>query len=234
MEHLDITGKSIGETNRALRNLIADHDQVIIDNPHSSHNLGTALKGNGKVTINGSTGYFTGGFLAGPTLDILGNTGWYTGDNMSAGEIIISKNTGSNCGPSMMGGTILVRGNSGSRVGFAMKGGNLIVCGDVGRWAGYMTLGGRIIVLGEMGPVIGESMYRGIIHTADPTVEKKLGNNVSVIPISDAEKKEVSALFEKYQIDHPVDLLKSVIPLTTGRKKYTIFNPTHTARSNND
>ena len=191
MEHLDITGKSIVEANRALRNLISDHDQVIIDNPHSSHNLGTALKGYGKVTINGSTGYFTGGFLAGPTLDILGNTGWYTGDNMSAGEIIISKNTGSNCGPSMMGGTILVRGNSGSRVGFAMKGGNLIVCGDVGRWAGYMTMGGRIIVLGKMGPVIGESMYRGIIHTADPDVEEKLGNNVSVVPIADDEKKEV-------------------------------------------
>jgi len=77
-------------------------------------------------------------------------------------------------------------------------------------------------------------MYRGIIHTADPDVEEKLGNNVSVVPIADDEKKEVSALFEKYQIDHPVDSLKSVIPLKTGRKKYTIFNPTHKVRPKND
>ena len=146
---------------------------------------------------------------------------------MSAGEIIISKNTGSNCGPSMMGGTILVRGSSGSRIGFAMKGGNMIVCGDVGRWAGYMTLGGRIIVLGKMGPEIGESMYKGIIHSVDPELQNKLGNNVAVIPITDEEKKEVSALFEKYQIEHPVENFKSVIPLKTGRKKYKIFNPTH-------
>ncbi len=227
MESLTITDQTSVEVNQMLRQLIKVHDELRIENPHSIHNLGTALKGKCKVTINGSTGYFTGGFLAGPTLEILGNTGWYTGDNMSDGEIIVHKSTGSNCAPSMMGGTLLVRGNSGSRLGFGMKGGDLIVCGDAGRWAGYMTLGGRIIILGKMGPVIGESMYKGVIHTVDPDVESKIGNNVRVVNITESEKQAVTALFEKYQIDHPVDQFKSVIPLESGRHKYTLFNPTH-------
>ncbi len=227
MEYLDIAERGSAEINRELRKLIRNHSEITLQNPHSAHNLGTALKGKGRVTVRGSTGYFTGGFLAGPTLDIHGNTGWYTGDNMSAGEIIVQRNTGSNCGPSMMGGVIFVKGSSGSRLGFGMKGGSLIVCGDVGRWAGYMTLGGRIIVLGEIGPVIGESMYRGVIHSVDPGLESKLGNNVRVIPITTDEKRIVSELFECYQIDHPVDDFKSVIPLESGRHKYSLFVPAH-------
>lgn len=227
MEYLDIAERGSADINRELRELISHHREITLDNPHSAHNLGTALKGKCRVTVRGSTGYFTGGFLAGPTLDIHGNTGWYTGDNMSAGEIIVQRNTGSNCGPSMLGGVILVKGNSGSRLGFALKGGNLIVCGDVGRWAGYMTLGGRIIVLGKMGPVIGESMYKGVIHSVDPDLEHKLGNNARIIPITTDEKKIVSELFAEYQIDHPVDEFRSVIPLESGRHKYSLFVPAH-------
>jgi glutamate synthase domain-containing protein 3 len=141
MVRLDLAGMKSREVNRKLKELIKTEAEIELDNPHSIHNFATALIGKGKITLHGSTGFYTGGFLEGPTLVIEGNTGWYTGDNMTSGEIIVQMNTGSNAGPSMVGGTIVVKGNSGSRAGWGMKGGTLIVCGNVGRWAGKMTLG---------------------------------------------------------------------------------------------
>lgn len=227
MVRLDLTGMTSREINRKLKELIAIEDEIEVVNTHSVHNLATALIGKGKIMVKGSTGFYTGGFLEGPTLLISGNTGWYTGDNMLSGEIIVEMNTGSNVAPSMLGGTIVVRGNSGSRAGWGMKGGNLIICGNVGRWTGKMTLGGRIIILGEVGEGIGESMYNGVIHVLDQEVEEKLGGNSRVISIEDKEKTEVETLFKKYGIEQGVDALRSIVPNVYGRHEYVLFKPTH-------
>ena len=227
MVRLDITGLSSRDVNRKLREALRQDQEIVVENPHSAHNFATALKGQGTITVEGSTGFYTGGFLQGPTTIIKGNTGWYTGDNMSAGEIIVELNTGSKCAPSVIGGTVLVKGHTGSRAGWGMKGGNLIVCGNAGMWSGKMTLGGRIIILGEIGKGIGESMYNGVIHVLDPAVEEKLGGNVTVTPIEDEEKKKVEALFKKYGIEQGVDNFQSVVPKVYGRHEYHLFKPTH-------
>jgi glutamate synthase domain-containing protein 3 len=219
------------EVNRKLRELVQSEDEIVIENPHSVHNFATALKGKSEITVEGSTGFYTGGFLQGPKITIQGNTGLYTGDNMGSGEIIVEMNTGSNCAPSMVGGTIFIKGHSGSRAGWGMKGGNLIVCGNVGMWSGKMTLGGRIIVLGKVGMGIGESMYDGVIHVLDPEAEDKLGGNVALKPIEDKEKKEVEALFQKYGINQSVDDLRSIVPKVYGRHDYVMFKPTHKRRA---
>ena len=127
MVSLDLKGMSPRDANLKLKSLIQNEEDIEILNPHSMHNLATALIGQGNITIHGSTGFYTGGFLEGPLLCVKGNTGWYTGDNMMSGEIVVEMNTGSNVAPSMLGGTVLVRGSSGSRAGWGMKGGNLIV-----------------------------------------------------------------------------------------------------------
>ncbi len=227
MVRLDLAGMLPREINRKLKDLIKSEQEIEVVHTHSVHNFATALIGHGRITVEGSTGFYTGGFLEGPTLLIKGNTGWYTGDNMMSGEIIVEMNTGSNVAPSMLGGTILVRGNSGSRAGWGMKGGNLIVCGNVGRWTGKMTLGGRIIILGEVGEGIGESMYNGVIHVLDQAVEDKLGGNSRIIPIDDKEKAEVAALFRKYEIHQEVDALRSIVPDVYGHHEYLLFKPTH-------
>jgi glutamate synthase domain-containing protein 3 len=227
MVRLDVAGLSTRDVNRRLKEAAAAGGEILVVNPHSVHNFATALKGAARITVEGSTGFYTGGFLDGPSIRVTGNTGWYTGDNMSSGEIIVDRNTGSNCAPSMIGGTILVRGHSGSRAGFGMKGGNLIVRGNVGMWVGQMTLGGRIILLGEVGRGLGESMYQGVIHCADPDAEKKLGGNVRMTDMDDGEREEVRKLFEKYGIDRNVDELRSVVPKVYGRHEYVLFKPTH-------
>ena len=227
MVRLDIKGMSTREVNHKLRELIAKEDEIIVVNPHSVHNFATALKGKGTVVVEGSTGFYTGGFMQGPKTIIKGNTGLYTGDNMGFGEIIVEMNAGSNCAPSMVGGTILIRGHSGSRTGWGMKGGNLIVCGNVGMWSGKMTLGGRIIVLGTVGQGIGESMYDGVIHVRDPQAKDKLGGNVMLVDMEEDEKKEVAALFNKYGIEAQVGDFKSIVPKVYGRHEYVMFKPTH-------
>lgn len=231
MVRLDLKKMSSRDVNRKLKELIKTESRIEADNPHSIHNFATALIGKGKIIVQGSTGFYTGGFLEGPIIVVKGNTGWYTGDNMMAGEIIVEMNTGSNAAPSMVGGTMVIKGNSGSRAGTGMKGGTLIVCGNVGRWTGKMTLGGRIVVLGQVGEGIGESMYDGVIHVLDPAVEQKLGGNVRVVPIDDREKSELQSLFEKYAIDQDVDAFKSVVPKIYGRHEYFLFKPTHKRRA---
>ena len=231
MVRLDLEGMNSREVNRKLKELIKTESEIELDNPHSIHNFATALIGEGHIVINGSTGFYTGGFLEGPTITVKGNTGWYTGDNMTSGEIIVEMNTGSNAAPSMVGGTIVVKGNSGSRAGWGLKGGTLIVCGDVGRWAGKMTLGGRIVVLGDVGEGIGESMYDGRIHVLDPAVEEKLGGNVRLVDIEDDEKSKLEFLFNKYGIERGVDDFKSIVPKVYGRHEYVLFKPTHKQRA---
>lgn len=231
MVRLDLKSMKSREVNRKLKELIKTENEIELDNPRSIHNLATALVGRGRLTVHGSTGFYTGGFLEGPTILVKGNTGWYTGDNMMAGEIIVEMNTGSNTAPSMVGGTIVVKGNSGSRTGWGMKGGNLLVCGNAGRWTGKMTLGGRIVVLGQVGEGIGESMYNGCIHVLDPAVGEKLGGNVQVVPISDSEKEALAKLFDTYGIDQGVDDFKSVVPKIYGRHEYVLFKPTHKRRA---
>jgi glutamate synthase domain-containing protein 3 len=217
------------EVNRKLKELLPKEEEILVEHPDSVHNFATALKGKGRIIVQGSTGFYTGGFLEGPTLIIQGNTGLYAGDNMMDGEIIVEKNTGSNLGPSMIGGTIMVRGHCGSRVGWGMKGGNLVVCGDVGMWTGKMMLGGRIVILGSVGSGTGESLYNGVIHTLDSDVEQKLGGNVSVVPITAEEKEEVRKLLRRYSIDQGIKLdeMKSVVPKFYGRHDYVLFRPMH-------
>jgi len=227
MVRLDLEGMASTEVNRRLKELIQTESEIEVVHTHSIHNFATALKGSGRITLHGSTGFYTGGFLQGPTLVVKGNTGWYTGDNMSAGEIIVEMNTGSNAAPSIVGGNVVIRGNSGSRAGFGMKGGNLIVCGNVGRWTGKMTLGGRIVLLGEVGEGVGESMYNGVIHALDPEVEGKLGGNVKVVPIEDSEKKVLESLFATYGIERGVDDFRSIVPRVYGRHEYKLFQPGH-------
>lgn len=232
MVSLNIKGMKSREVNRKLRELLPKEKEILIEHPDSIHNFAIALKGEGKIIVRGSTGFYTGGFLEGPALIIQGNTGLYTGDNMMRGMILIEKNSGSNVGPSMIGGTILVKGHCGSWAGFGMKGGNLIICGNAGMWTGKMMLGGRILVLGTVGTGTGDSIYNGVIHTLDRDVEKKLGSNVHVVPISQEEKEEVQKLLRQYGVNQSIRLedLKSVVPKVYGRHEYVLFKPMHLGR----
>lgn len=225
MEFIDAKGLKSEKLNALIAESLEKDDKVTIKNCHSMHNIAIGLSKKGTVMIDGSTGFYTGGFLEGAKVIIDGNAGWYVGDNMMDGELIITKNTGCNAGSYFYGGTMVIYGGTGSRVGYGMKGGTIIVCGSAGMWAGQMTMGGKLIILGKVGKKIGESMYEGVIFTRDKDVESKIGGNVYVDKIKENEKEELEKLFTKYNINANASEFKAIRPSPTGRHKYVLFNP---------
>ena len=93
MEYIDALHLNNEELNTKIRECLRKDAEVTIQNPHSMHNIAAGLTNKGKIIIDGSTGFYTGGFLEGSTVEVLGNTGWYAGDNMMDGELLINKST---------------------------------------------------------------------------------------------------------------------------------------------
>ncbi len=225
MEFINAEGMDGKDLNTELKKLLSSTKEITVNHSHSMHNIGTGMTEEGTVIVDGSTGFYVGGFLEGTRIDVLGNAGWYAGDNMMGGELIIRKNSGCNAGAYMGGGTLVIYGGAGSRPGYGMKGGTLLICGDAGRWAGQMTLGGQLIILGKVAPGIGESMYKGVIYVGDPDVENKLGSNCFVDELTADEKISLAELFAKYEVEADPASLKAIRPLTSGRHNYVLFSP---------
>lgn len=225
MEYIEARHLNSADLNKLIREKLGQDSEVTILNPHSMHNIAIGSAEKGRIIIQGSTGFYTGGFLEGTSVIVEGNAGWYAGDNMMDGELIIAKNAGCNAGTYFYGGTMIIRGNVGSRVGYGMKGGTIVVCGSAGRWAGQMTLGGRLVILGKVGKQIGESMYKGVIFIREDEARENLGGNVFIDEITATEKEELESLFDKYEIDAAAGSFIAIRPLTTGRHKYVLFKP---------
>jgi|Deesub1362A_J573_1020465.scaffolds.fasta_scaffold01501_5 glutamate synthase domain-containing protein 3 len=211
------------DLNRLIQKYLSSGEEVILKNPDAKHNIGIKLRGSGRVIIEGSTGYYTGGFMDGPEILIKGNTGWYLGDNMHSGRIVVERNSGSNVGPSMIGGEILIKGHSGSRIGLGMKGGLIVIKGKTGMLAGKMMLSGTIVLLDKVGDLVGESMYGGRIFLFEGP---ELGGNVKMVEPSVDEIMEIKKKLEILGIEKDLDGLKKVIP--AGKQhKYVLFKPMH-------
>lgn len=225
MEYLDLAEVENGNVNQLIKQKLKIDDELTLCNVKAMHNICAGLQGSGNITIEDSTGLYTGSFLEGITVRVKGSAGWYAGDDMMSGELIIEKNTGCNIGAYINGGTIVVYGNTGSRVGYGMKGGSIIICGNAGAWAGIMAMGGDLIILGNVGEKIGESMYSGKIFTRDTEVDKKIGDNVYLDGINNDEIIELEKLFNKYNIDAKADEFRVIRPMKTGRHEYNLFKP---------
>jgi Glutamate synthase domain 3 len=225
MEYLDLAKVENEKVNVLIKDKLKESNELVLKNVNSMHNICAGLSGDCQVTIEDSTGLYTGSFLEGPTLRIKGNVGWYAGDDMMSGELIVEKNTGCNIGAYINGGTIVIYGNTGSRVGYGMKGGNIIVCGSAGRWAGVMAMGGDLIILGALGKECGESMYSGKIFTRDPEAESKMGGNVFYDTITAAETEKLDHLFSQYEIAAAGKDFHVIRPVLSGRHEYALFKP---------
>lgn len=225
MEYLDLANVENAKVNVLIKDKLKESSELVLKNVNSMHNVCAGLSGDCRVTIEDSTGLYTGSFLEGPTLRIKGNVGWYAGDDMMSGELIVEKNTGCNIGAYINGGNIVIYGNTGSRVGYGMKGGNIIVCGSAGRWAGVMAMGGDLIILGTLGKECGESMYSGKIFTRDPEAAAKMGGNVFYDTITTAEAEKLDRLFNQYDIVAAGKEFHVIRPVLSGRHEYALFKP---------
>lgn len=224
VQTLDLRELSSAEVNARLRALVGVEKKVVLLHPHGMHNLAINLRGEIEIEVRGSTGFYTGGFMEGPTLLIDGNVGWYAGDNMHGGTMVIEKNAGSNLAPTMMNGTIIVRGNVGSRIAYGLRGGTVIIGGNAGMMAGKMMLNGRVVIFGDAGEQTGESMYGGKVIVGGRIAS--LGANVEEAKVTAEDIEVLMPILQKWNLGADLASFTAVTP-RPGKHTYVLFRPKH-------
>jgi len=208
MATIDLSVTPVREANELLRKYGADGIDVEVLNPDARHHIGVGLTHPINVHIRGSAGYFCGGLTDGPRFLVDNNVGWGVGDNMLNGSIVVNGNASAIPGVAIRGAEIVVKGNIGSRAGQVMKAGTLLACGNASFMAGYMMYGGRLIILGNSGEKVGQDMTGGNIYVAGKIGE--MGTDAMLTDLPAAERDEILAFLDKYQIAFKGSLQKIV------------------------
>ncbi len=171
--------RSSREVNQQIKDLIGSGEtRIRVRQAQAQHNLAVGILSPVSISFEGSVGYYCGGLMDGPDLEIIGSAGWGLGESMSSGSIQVRRNAGNGCGASMRGGTVVVHGSTAARAGISMKGGLLVIGGSCGYMTGFMSQKGTVIVCGNAGPGLGDSMYEGRIFVGGEIQD--LGNDAVV------------------------------------------------------
>ena len=171
--------RSSREINQEIKDLIrTGESRIRVRRTQAQHNLAVGILSPVSISFEGSVGYYCGGLMDGPDVEILGSAGWGLGESMASGTIQVTGNAGNGCGASIRGGTLAVRGSTAARAGISMKGGLLIIGGSCGYMTGFMSQKGTVVVCGNAGPGLGDSMYEGRIFVGGEIQE--LGNDAVV------------------------------------------------------
>lgn len=215
---IDAQGKGTTEINRHLKELIAAGEkEILITRVEAQHNLGVGITAPVSIVFQGSVGYYCGGLIDGPTIEVQGSAGWGLGESMISGTIRVMSHAGNSCAASIRGGIVVIHGSVGARAGVSMKGGLLIVEGSCGYMAGFMMQRGAIIVCGDSGPALADSMYEGVIFVGGKIQD--LGNDAVVCEPSESDQK-----FLRQNLEHEgISAGSSFKKVVAGRKLWN-FN----------
>jgi glutamate synthase domain-containing protein 3 len=210
---IDCSEKTTRDINRELRTAIAaGQHEFIVRKPDARHNLAVALLQPVQIFFEGSVGYYVGGMMDEPHIEVRGSAGWGAGESMMNGTLIINGNAGSGVAASIRGGTVVVRGDAAARAGVSMKGGTLLIGGSCGYMAGFMMQKGRIVICGDTGDALADSMYEGVVFVGGKIAS--LGNDAVVEEPSAEDQSGLTDLLRSYSIPGPTSFKKIV----AGRK----------------
>jgi len=209
VKDIDCTDKTSRVINQEIRRHIqAGETEIHIHHPQARHNLGVAVLQPVSLTMTGSVGYYCGGLIDGPRIEVQGSCGWGLAESMLSGTVIVNQNAGNSAAASIRGGTIVIRGSASSRAGIAMKGGTLIVQGSSGYMTGFMMQKGTIIVCGDTAEALGDSMYEGRIFVGGRISD--LGNDAVVEEVTDQDRAFLTTILAEYDIEAPASFQKIV------------------------
>ncbi len=209
MKDIDCTDKTSRVINQEIRHHIqAGETEIGVHHPQARHNLGVAVLQPVTLTITGSVGYYCGGLVDGPRIEVQGSCGWGLAESMLSGTVIVNQNAGNSAAASIRGGTVVVRGSASSRAGIAMKGGMLIVQGNSGYMTGFMMQKGTIIVCGDAAEALGDSMYEGRIFVGGRISD--LGNDAVIAEVTDQDRAFLTTILAEYDIEAPAAFQKVV------------------------
>jgi glutamate synthase domain-containing protein 3 len=209
---LDVGDRPVRDVNREIRAALAEGRDVTVAHPGAHHNLGVALLQPGRVTFEGSVGYYCGGMNDGATIEIRGSAGWGLAEGMLSGTVIVDGNAGSSAAASIRGGEVVVRGDCAARAGVSMKGGLLLIAGDAGYMTGFMAQKGTIVICGNAGDALADSMYEGIVFVGGEIAS--LGNDAVIEEPSHDDQVMLDEVCARHGITRPTSFRKIV----AGRK----------------
>ncbi len=198
------------DLNEKIHAVLADADEIIIDNAMGQRYIGDAVSKKVRFVINGVPGNDMAAFMNGPEIIVHGNAQDAIGNTMNSGLIVVNGNAGDIAGYSMRGGKIYIRGNAGYRVGIHMKAFKenfpvVIIGEEVKDFFGEYMAGGLAIVLGlgtdklPVGDFVGTGMHGGTIFIRTKTIDARLlGKEVKAVELDEKDKE----LLEKYVKDY--------------------------------
>jgi glutamate synthase domain-containing protein 3 len=165
MAALTCEGRTVRDVNEELRRrLAAGESDLVVAQPSARHNLGVALLSPGKVTFQGSVGYYCAGLIDGASVVVEGSAGWGLAESMLTGNVVVNGNAGNSAAAAIRGGTVVIHGAAAARTGVSMKGGTVLVVGDCGYMSGFMGQKGTLIVCGDAGEAFADSMYETVCY----------------------------------------------------------------------
>lgn len=195
MKVIDATGMHYKELNATIKQLInGDAVELLVRNVQGQRYIGSGIRGNSKIIIDGIPGNDMASYMDGATMVVHGNAQDGVANTMNDGKVVIHGNAGDILGYAMRGGEVYIKGDVGYRAGIHMKEYSdkkpvIVIGGRAGAFLGEYMAGGIIILLGlnvygvqnAVGSCCGTGMHGGIIYSRLPIEEHKLGKEVKQV-----------------------------------------------------
>jgi glutamate synthase domain-containing protein 3 len=200
MAEIDCAGRPVREINAEIRSAIGLGDtSIMVTNPAARHNLGVAILKPATVKFDGSVGYYCGGLMDGPSLEIAGSAGWGVAESMLSGTVVVHGSAGNGAAAAIRGGAVVIHGDAAARLGVSIKGGLALVAGNCGYMAAFMGQKGTIIVCGDTGEAFADSMYATVCFVGGRI--GGLGTDAVVEAPADEDAAMIDAALSRYLTD---------------------------------
>lgn len=221
---IDADDLSSAELNHNIKEQVNQGENYfVLENVNGHRYIGTGIKEQITIDINGVPGSDLAAFLYGSKINVYGNGQELIGNTMDSGEISIHGNATDVIGMGMRGGEIFIQGDVGYRVGihmksFAQKSPAIIIGGVAVDFLGEYMAGGTIVVLGldndmdneadapVAGNFIGTGMHGGVMYLRGTVHEDQLGKEVAFEALEKEDFEELTRYIQEYENRFNLDL----------------------------
>jgi len=212
MKLIDATGMHYQQLNPLIKEAAyAGEQDIVVMNVRGQRYIGTGMRGDVHITLEGVPGNDMAAFMDGPTIIVKGNAQDAMGNTMNSGKVIVHGHAGDTIGYAMRGGSIFVRDDVGYRVGIHMKEYEdkvpvIVIGGKAGDFFGEYMAGGMLVLLGLglepeehiVGNYCATGIHGGVIFIRGQVDKYRLGKEADVQSLDDRDWEILSAYVNEF------------------------------------
>lgn len=215
---IDAAGKYYKDLNREIKQTLADPEvkNLQLLNVCGQRYIGTGVKSDAVIEIQGIPGNDLGCFMSGPTLRVKNLAQDGVANTMNKGKIVVNGYTGDALAFGMRNGKVFVKGNVGFRACINMKEyeemvPKVVIGGGTGDFAAEYMAGGVMIVLGlgiedkkqVVGNYFGVGMHGGVTYVRGEINPDNMGKEVKVFEPEDEDLAVIRELVSEFCQEFP-------------------------------